>query len=84
MTRLLGRPKPITVEGDDLDCPRCFYFAGQKHPIAECIDTWPVDVGWWRIRICRQYFQVYTTTLYMAEIYRDVMTNQWYLERLHA
>ncbi len=84
MTRLWLRPVPITVEGDDLDCPRCFYFAGGKHPIVECKNSWRVDGGWWRFRVCRDYFEVYTSTNYLAEIFRDVVTNQWYLERLHA
>ena len=84
MTRLLSRPKPITVEGDDLDCPRSFYFLGQKHPIAECIDDWTVEESEWHIPICRDYFEVYTTTGYWAEIFRDALTNQWYVERLHA
>jgi hypothetical protein len=84
MTRLWRRPVPITVECDDLGNPRCFYFAGRKHTITECMNSWSVDMGWWRFRTCRDYFEVYTTTLYMAEIYRDATTNQWHLERLHA
>lgn len=84
MTRLLHRPVSITVEGSDFDCPHSFFWDGMVHPIEDCNNSWRVDVEWWRLRVCRDYYMVHTTTGLLVVIYRDMSTNLWYLQRLYG
>ena len=83
MTRLLGMGILIRVSSDQNGCPSIFEWEDRAHPVLDVVDHWRVDVDWWRWRVWREYFQLTTTTDLLVVIYHDLMTDQWYLQRLY-
>ncbi|MEA3459622.1 MAG: hypothetical protein U9R11_02940, partial [Chloroflexota bacterium] len=63
--------------------PRSFEWRGRTHPVKEMCRRWRVDEGWWRSRIWREYFKLVTATGLLVVIYRDKLTDRWYLSRLY-
>ncbi|MCC7209329.1 MAG: hypothetical protein IT323_18610 [Anaerolineae bacterium] len=83
MTYLWPDGQPITVEVDGLDMPHQFTWQGRVHPVQGIANYWRVDEDWWRGRICRNYFKLYTRTGLLAVLFKDLLNGRWYLERLY-
>lgn len=83
MTRFWPDGVPIAVTCDALATPRAFRWEQQRHVVMAVRDRWRVDEGWWRRRAWREYFQVITASGLLAEIYHDVRTGQWFLQRVY-
>jgi len=49
--------------------------------VREVINRWRVDDDWWRVPISRMYWVVATPTM-LLEIYEDLRTGDWYLQRV--
>lgn len=83
MTYLWPRGQPISVQSDALATPQTFTWQGRTHPVQTVAKRWRVDHGWWRGRIWREYFKLTTQSGLLVIIYRDLLTGQWYLQRLY-
>ena len=83
MTRLWPEGQPIAVLSDGDGTPRSFEWRGCTHPVTGISKRWRVDNGWWRKRAWREYFKLETATGLLVIIYRDLLTDQWYLQRLY-
>lgn len=83
MTHLWPEGEPIQVASDASQAPQTFAWRGQAHRVERVAKRWRVDVDWWRGRVWREYFKLTTHTGLLVVIYRDVLTNRWYLQRLY-
>ncbi len=83
MTPFWPDGEPITVRRDRLGVPCAFTWRTRSHPVQGIAKRWRVDYGWWRRRIWREYFKLYTGTGLLVVLYRDLLTGQWYLQRLY-
>ena len=83
MTRLWPKGQPLAVVSDTDGTPRSFAWQGHTHPVTGISKRWQVDNGWWRMRVWREYFKLETGTGLLVIIYRDLLTDQWYLQRLY-
>jgi len=83
MTHLWPRGEPITVQSDAMATPQAFTWQGRSHQVQKVAKRWRVDQGWWQRRIWREYFKLTTQTGLLVIIYRDLLTGQWYLQRLY-
>ena len=83
MTYFWPEGQPISTETDELGTPLCFTWQGQTHPVEGVTTRWRVDEEWWRGRIWREYFRLYTTTGLLVVIFRDLLAGNWYLQRLY-
>ena len=83
MTHLWTDGLPVHVETDDLGAPRQFVWRGETHQIQGVANTWRIEDEWWRKRICRDYYKVYTLTGLLVILYQDILAGQWFLERLY-
>ena len=87
MTRLWaqGDPIAIQVEADpSTDEPiSAFTWQGHVHQVMGIAKRWRVDEGWWRRRIWREYFKLYTHSGLLVVVYNDLLINRWYLQRLY-
>lgn len=63
--------------------PVAFTWQGQDHPVAEITKTWRVDIDWWRARVWRAYYKLSTETGLLVVIYQDLLSKNWYLQRLY-
>jgi hypothetical protein len=83
MTRLWPEGQPIEVRCTTLKTPHVLVWQGQTHPVQGIAKRWRLDLDWWRGRTWREYFKLYTQTGLLVIIYRDLLTDQWYLQRLY-
>jgi len=83
MTRLWGTQQPIRVEVDEAGLPLRFTWEEVTHPIETIANRWRSDNDWWRGQIWREHFKVATTTGLLVIIYRDLVEDCWYLQRLY-
>jgi hypothetical protein len=89
MTRLWSTGNPISVTGAGNDGaaerarPVSFGWQNQTHQVDEITREWRVDIDWWRGRIWRDYFKLSTDTGLLVIIYRDLVSGEWYLQRLY-
>jgi len=83
MTHLWLEGEWIEVRCDTPDTPGAFTWRGSTHTVQGIAKRWRVDVEWWRKRIWREYFKLYTHTGLLVVLYRDLLTGQWYLQRLY-
>ena len=83
MTRLWPKGQPSTVMSDGDGMPRSFEWKGYIHLVTGISKRWRVDTGWWRLRIWREYFKLETETGLLVIIYRDLLTDEWYFQRLY-
>lgn len=98
VTRLWPEGQPIamttlaTTENTDLfsrhgpaieDVPSQFIWQGGTHLVSEITRYWRIDIDWWRERIWRAYFKLRTDTGLLVVIYLDLISGEWFLQRLY-
>lgn len=81
MTRFWVAGKPIQVLVHH-DLPVFVVLNGKKQRVIRIVRRWRIDEGWWEARIWRDYFKLHTH-LYLMIIYRDLLAEHWYLQRLY-
>lgn len=81
MTRLWPEGERIEVSGESL--PVAFTWQGRSHHVQGIAKCWRVDEGWWRQRVWREYFKLHTDSGLLVIVYHDLLTGQWYLQRLY-
>jgi hypothetical protein len=82
MTRLWASGVRIAVErrGGSL---YCFVWEGRTYRVEAVANRWRVDVGWWRLRVWRDYYKLVTAEGLLVVVYHDLLTGRWYLQRLY-
>jgi hypothetical protein len=83
MTRLWTEGQAITVLLNELAQPSVFTWQGQLHQVEAITRQWRVDVDWWRDRVWRAYYKLHTDTGLLVILYQDLLSGQWYLQRLY-
>lgn len=83
MTRLWVVSEPIQMDTDSNGIPVRFVWRQVRHPVQQIGRRWRVDVGWWRLHIWREHYQLTTQTGLLVIVYCDLLTGQWYLQRLY-
>lgn len=83
MTRFWPEGTLIAVVIQASGRPLRFEWQGQVHQVETIARQWRVDVGWWRVRIWRDYFKLTTDSGLLVVIYHELLTQQWYLQRLY-
>jgi len=81
MTRLLKPPVLIDVTLDHGCAPIAISgaFTGSIDPIAR----WKVETSWWNKPVVREYWKAVLNNNLLCELYHDLSTNQWCLERVY-
>jgi hypothetical protein len=82
MTRLWVGGVPVEVRLAD-GLPAQFTWGNRVHPVAGIANRWRVDIGWWRLRVWRDYFKLHTTTGLLLIVYHDLVSDQWYVQRVY-
>ena len=81
MTHFWPEGQPIVVEADTLWTPLHLTWDGERHPVQVILDRWRVDEDWWRGRVWREYFRLITRTGLLVEVFLDLTTGDWYVQR---
>ena len=81
MTRLVTRSAAIDVTLDHGRAPIAISgaFTGSIEPIAR----WKVEGSWWDRPVVREYWKVVLNSSLLCELYLDLTTNEWFVERVY-
>jgi hypothetical protein len=74
---------PLELEADEWWTPLCFVWSGENHSVEGIIERWRIDEAWWRGRIWREYFRLTTRSGLLVEVYHDLTTGDWFIQRLY-
>jgi hypothetical protein len=83
MTWLWPQGQPIVVICASPEEPARFTWQGKTHQATEITRRWRVDMDWQRGRVWRAYFKLSTDTGLLVIIYHDLVSGEWYLQRLY-
>ena len=83
MTRFWPAGLPIAVVADALAAPTAVRWQGARHTVTRIVRRWRIDQQWWRTQICREYFLLWTESGLLLLVFRDVLRDEWYLQRLY-
>ena len=83
MSRLFQQAVKLEVKESDQHELIAFVYKGRIEKINNLIKRWRITQGWWKRAIEREYFQIETQTGAICELYRDLLTEVWYLQRIY-
>jgi hypothetical protein len=83
MSKLFKEAIRLEVEEDIQHKPTAFLYKKRKERVRETLKRWRVVQGWWRRPAEREYFQVRTESGTVCELYRNLLTGVWYLQRVY-
>jgi hypothetical protein len=83
MSKLFHEAIALEVKEDIQHRPIAFLYKGGKEGIEELCEQWRVSREWWQSADDREYFRVRTVKGIVCEMYRDLLTGAWYLQRIY-
>ena len=83
MTRLWSIPKLIKVLVNQEGDPAVLFWRGRRDLVLDVGNHWRVEEDWWRKEIARDYYQIETRGGLLCVIYRDLVSGEWYMERVY-
>jgi hypothetical protein len=83
MTKLFHEAITLEVKEDIQHRPIAFLYKSGKEGVEEICEQWRVSREWWRKGTDREYFRVRTVRGIVCEMYRDLLTGAWYLQRIY-
>jgi hypothetical protein len=63
--------------------PDVLTWRNQIHKVDQITRVWRVDLDWWRERVWRTYYKLSTHTGLLIIIYEDLLSKEWFLQRLY-
>ncbi|MCG3212644.1 MAG: hypothetical protein FOGNACKC_06314 [Anaerolineae bacterium] len=83
MTHLWPAGVPIAVRHNPGLEPQAFRWQEREYRVQAIAKRWRLDQSWWQQRVWREYFKLTTSDGLLVIIYLDLLTGQWYLQRLY-
>jgi hypothetical protein len=83
MSKLFHEAITLEVQEDIQHRPTAFLYKGGREGVEEICEQWRVSQEWWKRAIDREYFRVRTVRGIVCEMYRDLLTGAWYLQRIY-
>jgi hypothetical protein len=83
MNKLFYESITLEVKENIQHRPISFLYKGRKEGVEEICQQWRVSREWWKKPTDREYFRVRTVRDIVCEIYRDLLTGAWYLQRIY-
>jgi len=83
MSKLFKDAIRLEVEEGSRHKPVAFIYKRRRARVRETLKQWRVVQGWWKRPVEREYFQVKTESGTICELYRDLLTGAWHLQRIH-
>ncbi len=80
--KFFHKPLTINVTENSNGEPFSFSYGKKTERVNRIGRRWRISKDWWRKEVSREYFQVETARGLICEIYRDLLTRSWYLQRI--
>lgn len=76
-----GRRVEVKTIGD---IPHTLHWRGDDHPLEHLSTRWRVHTRWWLPEeVWRDYWEVTTESGFLCVLYRELLHDEWYLERVY-
>ncbi len=83
MSKLFHHAITLEVQEDLRHRPIAFLYKGGRQGVEEICEQWRASQEWWKRATDREYFRVRTARGIVCEMYRDLLTGAWYLQRIY-
>jgi hypothetical protein len=85
MTRLFAHLEPIQVTADPNSVPVGIYWGERWHTVAQVCNRWRVTSSWWETAAFahREYIKLVTADGLLCTVYRDLVHDAWYMDRIY-
>lgn len=83
MSKLFREAIELEVQEDVQRKPLTFLYKDRREGVAETVRQWRVVQEWWKRPVEREYFQVKMKSGAICELYRNLLTGVWYLQRIY-
>ena len=83
MSKLFRQAIRLEVEEGARHKPIAFLYRRKSERVRETLKRWRIVQGWWKKAVEREYFQVRTESGIVCELYRDLHSGVWYLQRIY-
>lgn len=83
MSHFYHPPQAIEMSIGLDDAPHGFTWAGDYHPVRYIVRDWHEDHGWWLRHKWRVYYRIITRTGLAVDLYQDLSTHKWFVQRLY-
>ena len=81
MTRLLSPPAAVDVTLDHGRAP--IAISGALNGSLEPIARWKVETSWWDRPVVREYWKTLLNNNLLCELYHDLASGSWFVERVY-
>ena len=81
MTPFWPEGKAIEVVMSDEE-PAAFRWIRRKHRVRDVSARWRVHTEWWAGEVWRDYWEITTDTGLLCVLFRDLLSDRWFLERV--
>jgi len=81
VTRLLSPPAlvEVTLSADGTPAFITGKLSGSIDPIAR----WKVETEWWNQPVIREYWKALLNSSLLCELYHDLSSDEWFVERVY-
>ena len=80
--RALNQPRRIDIDVEyDSGAPAAISQNGRWVPVAEIMDGWVVEDGWWWAPVARRYLHLMLADGRSMTVFEDLIAGGWYLQR---
>ncbi len=83
MAKLLEKPEELRVTANIEGTPLTITRNGKAERVTRIYQQWQVSEQLFEQEISKNYFRVRTSKGVIYDIYRDTVSNSWYLGRVH-
>lgn len=84
MAKLIDKPEELRVTVNVEGVPLTLSRNGKGERVTKVYHHWHVTEQWWEQEVPKEYFTVKTSSGLVYDIYRDGLTDSWYLSRIHS
>ena len=83
MTKRSATPEKIEIETDAKGDPVSFEQNGRRQKIVAVNERWRLEDCWWGDEEKRCYYRVQTSRGSVFDIYHELVSDRWYLDRTY-
>ena len=78
--RPMNIPRPIRVRTGAGGRPSAIRLKKGEKRVRQILEIWQIDDEWWRERISRRYATLALEDGQIVTVFRDLVTERWYLQ----
>jgi hypothetical protein len=82
MKKIASQPLKIQVNESDSHEPLAVTHEGRWRRVEDILSRWRIDQEWWKRPAERDYFRVRLEDGIICEVFRDIVTGGWQLQRV--